>query len=180
MGDVREPKFGCTSLLEVVVFQLWPGLPDQCGLVCVLGHGRDILQFWDLCLESQANVDAPLMTRKTTVWSSIRGQGQLLGTLKRRKPVPSARRMQGHFLSVTLDSRRGLFTGIRDSFKIGGRRCGKQGRGQLGFISMTEKWRVLTPREQLPRAYGYHSTRRNGTDTKCLFHFFYLFQVTFT
>lgn len=28
--------------------------------MCVLGQGRDILEFWDLRLESQANVDASL------------------------------------------------------------------------------------------------------------------------
>lgn len=59
-----------TLLLEGLVFQLRPRLPHQCGLVCVLSQGGDILQFWDLCLESQANVDASLMTRKT-VWSSM-------------------------------------------------------------------------------------------------------------
>lgn len=59
-----------TLLLEGLVFQLRPRLPHQRGLVCVLSQGGDILQFWDLCLESQANVDASLMTRKT-VWSSM-------------------------------------------------------------------------------------------------------------
>ena len=32
--------------------------------MCVLGQGRDILEFWDLRLESQANVDASLNDKK--------------------------------------------------------------------------------------------------------------------
>lgn len=52
------------------------------------------------------------------------------------------------------DSRHGLSTGIRNSFTIGERCCGEQGRSLPGAskLPITGRGRVLIPREQLPRA----------------------------
>lgn len=51
-SPIQPLRSASTLLLKGLVFQLRPRLPYQCGLVCVLSQGRDILQFWDLCLES--------------------------------------------------------------------------------------------------------------------------------